>query len=125
MSNKRTPPTQPASWRQMLQAQPVQNAAAEVTHEDAGQVKIKVEKRKPRFLVPPVSWLVRPRLWRVLRLDELGSQIWELSGKSSTVEEIVDAFAESHSLSFHEARVSVTGYIKLLVERGALVMVRK
>ena len=114
---------QGASWKQMLAARPVQNAAANVERTDADSLKITVQKQKPRFMVPPLSWVMTPKLYRTVVLAGLGREIWDLCDGSRTVEEVVDAFADRYRLSFHESRAAVTGYMKLLVQRGALAMV--
>jgi hypothetical protein len=41
---------------------------------------------------------------------------------SKSIETIIDEFAEQYSLTFHESRVLITGFIKMLVQRGALAM---
>jgi len=111
---------QAGSWRKMLGAKPVRNAAAEAAQEGQNELKISVKTKKPRYLVPPLSWIVPLRPTRAVRLDRLGSQVWNLCDGERTVEEVVDEFARLHGLSFHEARVAVTGYIRQLVQRGAL-----
>ncbi len=110
------------SWRRMLLSQPVQNAAAEVKAEGQKGVRITVKKRRPFFLIPPLSWFIRPRLTGTVLLDRLGTLVWDLCSNDRTVEQIVDEFAHRHRLTFHESRVAVTNYMKLLVERGALAM---
>ena len=107
----------------MLQARAIHNAAAEVETDEAGRVTVSVKTRRPWFLFPPLSWIVRAPESREARLDALGSEFWRLCDGTRTVEEVIDAFAESHGLTFHEARVSVTGYIKSLTERGVMVLV--
>ena len=57
-----------------------------------------------------------------MRLDRLGSQVWQLCDGVRTVEDVVDEFARLHRLTFHEARASVTAYLKMLVQRGVLAM---
>ena len=111
------------TWRKMLEARPVRNSAAEVLREEAETLTIKVKMKRPRPLLPPLSWFVRPRVTRTIRLDRLGTQIWELCDGERTVEDVVDEFARRHRLTFHEARASVTAYLKLLVQRGVLAMV--
>jgi len=111
------------TWRKMLEARPVRNSAAEILREEADALSIKVKMKKPRPLFPPLSWFVRPRTTRTIRLDRLGTQIWELCDGERTVEEVVDEFARRYRLTFHEARASVTAYVKLLVQRGVLAMV--
>ena len=108
------------SWREMLAARPVRNAAARVAEERPGELSIAVRTQRPRWMVPPLSWVVPLRPTRAVRLDRLGSQVWALCDGERTVEAVVDAFAARYNLSFHEARVAVTGYLKQLVQRGAL-----
>lgn len=114
---------QRSSWEAMLQARPVANAAAQIERADADEVKITVKKQRPWFLKPPLSWVVRAKSHRTVTLDRLGTQVWQLCDGQRTVEEVVDTFASAHRLSFHEARIAVTGYLKGLVQRGALAMV--
>ncbi|MHC5055666.1 MAG: PqqD family protein [Planctomycetota bacterium] len=113
------------SWKRMLEARPVRNVAADVKPEGQQGVRITVKKRKPFFLIQPLSWIIRPRLTGTVLLDRLGSQVWDLCADDRTVEQIVDEFARRHRLTFHESRVAVTNYMKLLVERGALAMVQR
>jgi hypothetical protein len=115
-------PAADGSWRRMLLSKPVQNAAAEVKAEGQKGVRITVKKRRPFFLIPPLSWFIRPRLTGTVLLDRLGTLVWDLCTGDRTVEQIVDEFARRHRLTFHESRVAVTNYMKLLVERGALAM---
>ena len=110
------------SWKRMLRAKPVRNAAATGQRRSDDEVWVVVPRQKPRYL-KPVSWLVRSKPTRTVVLDRLGLQIWERCDGQRTVEDIIDEFARMHRLSFHEARVAVTGYVKSLVERGAAAIV--
>lgn len=108
------------SWKRMLAARPVHNAAARVEDEGGGDVTVHVKSVRPWYMFPPVSWIVPYKPERGTILDRLGSQVWRWCDGERTVEDIIDAFASEHDLTFHEARVAVTGYIKSLVQRGAL-----
>ena len=113
---------EPASWKRMLDGRPVRNAAAEVSRESDGSLGLGVRRRPPSW----VAWLQRragrtPS--RTLALDPVGAGIWDLCDGQRTVEAVVDEFARAHRLTFHEARVAVTPYLKTLVQRGALVIV--
>lgn len=124
-------------WKRMLAARPVQNVKADVrrpegwnlkgprrSDDEAEALEITVSlKRAWYLLVPPLSWIVRVGSTRTLRLDRLGARVWDLCDGKRTVEKIVDEFAELYGLSFHEARTSVTIYLKMLVQRGALAIV--
>ncbi len=119
--DKKPPPTD--SWKAMLEAKPVRNTVAKITRRDSGWTTVTVSTVKPRYLIPPISWIVRPPAERSAHLDKIGSQILELCDGNRTVEEIIDVFSSRHNLTFHEARVSVTNYTKMLVQRGMLAMV--
>lgn len=116
-------PTQVVSWKKMLEARPVRNVAADFQSSEEGEVSIQVSKRKPVFLIPPFSWFIRPNLKHTVRLDKIGTQIWKLCDGQRTVEDVIDEFSKIYKLSFHEARVSVTGYIKLLIQRGVIAII--
>ena len=69
---------------------------------------------------PPLSWIVPFREESCSTLDPLGAEVWKLCDGQRTVEGVVDAFKDRYALSFHEARVAVTEYLKVLVQRGVL-----
>lgn len=109
-----------STWRAMLAAVPVRNAAADVAWNAADELEVTVAIERPRYLRPPLSWIVPHRSRRIVRLDRLGARVWDLCDGERTVEDVVDVFAERYQLTFHEARVAVTGYLQSLVQRGAL-----
>jgi len=111
------------SWKPMLNARAVHNAAARVTEGDDGCVVVYVKAVRRWYMVPPISWVVPHEAERRVVLDRLGSQVWQWCDGERTVEGVVDAFAAEHDLTFHEARVAVAGYISSLVKRGVLVIV--
>ena len=116
---------QKASWRRMLQARPARNVATTIHRHDDRELRITVRKRKPAYLVPPLTWAIRPKLQRTIVLDPLGIEIWDLCDANRTVENIIDEFSDRHKLTFHEARVAVTEHLKTLVQRGALAVVEQ
>lgn len=108
-----------SSWERMLLALPIRNNSATAEGYGAEAVELTVPRRRPKYL-KPLSWLVKVRPTRTIVLDRLGTQIWQSCDGQRTVEQIVDGFAQAHRLSFHEARTAVTGYLRELIERGAL-----
>ena len=109
-----------ASWRRTLEAVPIRNSAARLVERGEGELCLAVPVRRPRWMVPPISWVVPLAAERRVRLDRLGCEVWDLCDGRRSVEEMVDAFAARHALSFHEARVAVTGYLRELLRRGLL-----
>ena len=110
------------TWRLMLAGVPVANQAAKVTYVDSC-ARILVKRHKPHFLIAPLSWVIRPRLERTVELEALGTYVYELCDGKRDVERIVDRFCARYSLTFHEARVLVTSFLRGLVERGVVVIV--
>jgi hypothetical protein len=110
------------SWRKMLVAIPLQNHAARVHRETNGTVVLSVPLRHPWWQFPPITWVIKLSTERICRLDETGTLLWDLCDGTRTVETIIEAFSVRYALTFHEARLSVTGYLKQLVQRSALVI---
>lgn len=109
------------SWKDMLDTTLHHNLKVEeawdATHTT---LTLQIPTKRPAWLVPPVSWVVRPPARRALVLDPFGADLWAWCDGRATVEEVVDKFAAKHKLTFHESRVSATNYLKELVRRGAL-----
>lgn len=111
------------SWRKMLGAVPVHNKAAESRETDPDRVEITVTRKKPRYLIPPISWIIHPKLTVTFELDRLGAWIWKQCDGKKTAEKIIDDFAALHDLRFHEARTAVSDYLSLLAKNGAIALV--
>ena len=115
-----TPPV--GSWRPMLLARPVPNAAARSEPGRDGSLTLFVRTDREHLpdKVRRLSWITPIRRERRVVLDRLGRQIWDWCDGQCTVESVIDRFAEAHDLTFHESRVAVTSYLKQLIQRGAL-----
>lgn len=119
MSTRATKPTS-VDWVHLLRAFTHRNEVA-VVEADATGTRVTMPTLRPRWLVPPLTWAIRPRPTHTLALDAIGAQVlaW-CDGR--TVEALVDAFAARYGLTFHEARVAVSGYLRLLVERHVVAL---
>lgn len=108
-------------WRDMLATVLHRNLKVqEEWSRDRSRLTLKVPTKRPGYLVPPLSWIIRPPAFRSIELDPTGAQVWEWCNGQNNVEEVAVKFARQHNLTFHESRVSVTNYMKELVRRGAL-----
>lgn len=108
------------SWRRMLAAVPHRNQSLKVLEAGAEHMQFEIPGRRPKWLVPPITWVVKPKLTRTILLDRFGVNLWQWCDGDHTVEEIVDKFAQEFHCTFHEARVAVTGFMRSLVQRGIL-----
>ena len=107
-------------WVSLLHSRPVRNAAARVEEQPDDRVIVYVKQKRPGFLVPPLSWIVPYKRERRAFLDRVGTRLWRMCDGEHTVEDIVDAFRGQYRLTFHESRAAVSGYLKLLIERGVV-----
>jgi hypothetical protein len=110
----------PVSWKKMLDAVPVRNEAAKFEELASGGTRATVARKKPAWLVPPVSWVIRIKPHKSVILDPIGMAVCGACDGKRTIESIVDEFAGRHRLSFHESRVAVTEYLGRLVRYGIL-----
>jgi hypothetical protein len=113
----------PLATADFLRSTVERNRAAEVEKRRGGGCRVSVPMRRPRWMVPPISWLLPFSSHRRVELDRLGAEVLAACNGRRTVEEMIEKFAADHKLSFREAQVSVTTFIRQLVERGLVAVV--
>ncbi|MCH2174377.1 MAG: PqqD family protein [Lentisphaeria bacterium] len=106
------------SWKEMLLAIPFRNEAADVEPENNGIRVTVFAKENPVPLL--LRWLIKTSDRKYYSIDELGKYVWEQCNGNNSVETIVDDFANKYCLSFHEARVSVCEYLKVMIQKGVI-----
>lgn len=111
---------------QSLEARPVRNPA--VTYEPAGDgarltVPV-VPGRWVSLLLRILRFGARPnfRPTRTVELDRIGAFVWELCDGSRTVRDLASALAAREKLSRREAEHSLALFLKMLAERGLLLL---
>lgn len=105
----------------LLDAVPLRNAAVQAQEQD-DVLLLTVPRRRRWWMRPPLSWWLKFRTHRQVSLDALGRDVWNACSGAKTVEQIIEAFAQDHHLRFHEARLSVTTFLRMLVERNLVVL---
>lgn len=118
------PPAPALDLAELLALVPVRNRAVrESRHERTLILYTPIRKRW--WMGPPLSWLpgVYFRDEKGVALDRLGEEVWQACDGERTVEQIVDVFAARHKLRFHEARLSVMAFLKMLMQRSLIVLV--
>ena len=126
VSKKRRNPKdsqKPTSAQTLLKAVPHQNVAMEVTRRRNGSILAALPLRRPRYLVPPISWIMPYSSHRRVELDRLGTSVLEMCDGRRCVESIIEEFAADHKLSFREAQLSVTQFLRQLSQRGLVAIV--
>lgn len=125
MSEKRKPEkAQPHDWTgRILTARPHVNRSMRTQPRRDGGLLATIPLRRPKYLVPPLSWLLPYSRNRRVRLDRIGTAVLDLCDGQRTVEAIIEKFAVEHKLSFRESQVPVTTFLRQLTERGLVVIV--
>ena len=117
-SSRRAAPTE-----DILKAVPYANESMELTPAENGGALAVVPMRKPKMLIPPLSWLVPFSSNRRVQLDKLGASVLKMCNGKYTVEGIIDRFSADHKLTFREAQLAVIQFLKQLSVRGLVAVV--
>jgi hypothetical protein len=106
-----------------LDCTPVKNIHVKATRLDTGEVLLTY----PAAMRPWLAGLIRRfggpsdrSLTKKLQLDELGTQVWDLIDGRSTVQKVIQCFAEDYQLHLKEAEVSVSRFLRELGRRGII-----
>lgn len=107
--------------RTQLRAVPVRNRSMEQKPLPDGGVAFTVQAAPPGVVLGGMKRLLKvPHRSKTVRLDCLGAEVLRACDGRKTVEEIVDEFAASHRLTFHEARLGVMQFLKVLMQHNAV-----
>ncbi|MCE5277868.1 MAG: PqqD family protein [Planctomycetaceae bacterium] len=106
-----------------LRTVPRLNASLDVERRSSGKVVVEVPMEKPWYMVPPVTWVLPIPNGRRIELDALGAGVLDLCDGRRSVEKIIELFASGHKLTFREAQLSVTQFLRQLTRRGIVVLV--
>ena len=115
----------PSGAGQFLRAVPYVNESLALNRRSGGGAVAEVPLENPRYLVPPLSWLLPFSGKRRIELDAVGLAVLEMCDSHRSVEKIVEKFAADHKLSFREAQLPVTQFLRQLTRRGIVVLVGK
>ena len=106
-----------------LDCAPVKNIHVKATRLDSGEILLTY----PAAIRPWIAGLIRRfggpsdrSFSKKLQLDELGTQVWDLIDGSTTVQSVIQRFAEDYQLHLKEAEVSVSRFLRELGRRGII-----
>ena len=108
---------------EFLSSVPCVNNAGTTTPQSDGGLVVKVPLNRPGWLVPPISWILPFSSHRKIRLDEIGNEVLNLCDGKTSVETIIEKFAGKNKLSFREAQLPVTKFLREMTQRGIIVIV--
>jgi hypothetical protein len=105
--------------QEVLRALPVRNSLVEWEVNEAGEVLLKVPRRKDRVGRLLSRFFAAPDYKQIL-LDELGSDVWQLCTGANSVDTIIQAVARKYKLNRREVELSLSNYLKQLASRGLI-----
>jgi len=88
-----------------------------------GGAVVSVPMRRPSWMVPPLSWVFPFSSHRRVQLDRVGLGVLDLCDGLRTVEGIIEQFAADNKLSYREAQLPVTQFMRMLLQRGLVAAV--
>ena len=106
-----------------LTARPMRNPAVTAEEVDgAGGTEIVLSLPPPRPALAPALRLLlaAPRRSRQIQLDAVGSFVWSQCDGTRSVNEICDLLCAEYRLSYREAMLSLTTYLRQLGRRGLI-----
>ena len=119
----RKPPPKHLTAEDFLRAVPHRNETVSITDARDGGALVKIPMSRPRWLVPPLSWVLPFSPQRQVRLDAVGFSVMKLCDGNKNVETIVEEFAAANKLSFRESQLPVTQFLQQMTERGLVAIV--
>lgn len=108
---------------ELLQAVVYANETMDISTLRDGGALVKVPMRRPRWLAPPLSWILPFSSTRRVRLDAVGANVLKRCNGRDSVERIIETFAVDNKLSFREAQLSISVFLRQMTERGLVVIV--
>ena len=102
---------------QLLDSVPTRNTAVR-TERRAGTVVLWVPIVRRWWMKGPLGWVLPFRNEKGVALDALGEEVWAACDGKQRLEQIIEHFAKTHRIRFHEARVSVLSFVRSLSERN-------
>jgi hypothetical protein len=111
------------SRAQALDCKPVKNIHVKATRLDTGEILLTYAAAMRPWLAGLIRRFGGPSdrsFTKKLQLDELGTQMWDLIDGSTTVQSLIQRFAEDYQLHLKEAEVSVSRFLRELGRRGII-----
>ena len=107
---------------QALSARALRNPDLEATRDEKGVVSVTIPRRDTWWIRMMARISSVPKK-RIVTLDEVGTEVWDLCDGEHETGEIIRDFAVRHQLSRKEAEVSVVTYLRDLARRGMIILV--
>ena len=134
LRRKKKPKPPKLSRTEFLSLKPIRNPILTWQKDEKGEIEITVPLKKIREEAKKRK-VARSRTSRFfsrffqepeekkIRLDEVGSMVWELCDGQTTTKEIIDHLCEKYKLLPREVEISLGTYLNSLVKRGLIAFI--
>jgi len=107
---------------QVLGSRPVRNDRVKKERMEEGGLRLYVERRRAWWVKMLTILFPIPRQ-RVVELDAVGEEVWQLCDGQHTLREMIHIFEQCHKLTRGEAEWSLRTYLRDLGKRGLVAFV--
>jgi hypothetical protein len=108
--------------RESLSLKPVRHPEGELTPAPNGGAKLKVVLRPSRVS----GWLLRlpSGVTKTFEFDAIGLLVWNNCDGKTSVQQIIRRLAKEYNLNLREAQVPTLAFLRTLVKKGLVAMVK-
>jgi len=100
--------------QRFLNSYPVRNPSVITNVDDKGMVELQIPLKKPSRLL---RFFITPPQKKVIKLDRLGSFVWQRCDGKHRVQDIVDEMSAQFKLTHAECSASLSAFMKDLSRR--------
>ena len=112
-------PKPPAERETLLAAIPVRNELVAESRTSAGTLRLKAPLRETALK----RLFGSRRRDKSFELDDLGEIVWAAIDGRTSVEALITTFAHAQRVNLREAEVSVTAFLKMLMQRNLIALI--
>jgi len=102
---------------EVLRSRPVRNQGLRAEALEEGGLRV-IGLRREAWWVRLLNLVVPIPRERIVELDEVGRELWDLCDGEHTLEELIETFVDRHRLTRAEAEWSLRTYLRDLGKRG-------
>ncbi len=108
--------------RQAMAARPIRNPSLHWELDEEGNAVVTLTRRKD-WVGNLLAWLFMVPESRPVRLDEIGTFVWQMCDGEHSFSDIAKALVERHKITMREAEVSLAEFLRMLGKRGMVAFI--
>jgi len=101
----------------LLASRPVLNQALTWSVSEEGEIRIEIPRREA-WWVNLLSKIIYTPSKRTIALDEVGSGVWQMIDRRTTVSAMIGQLAKQYKLNRREAEAALIAYLRTLAKKN-------